>query len=219
MSKRVEDRLEAMARIGLFGGTFDPIHHGHLILAELCREQLRLDRLEFVVAADPPHKPDGALASFTHRATMVRLALDGSDGLAVNESEATRAGPSYTVDTLRQRLADAPNDDLWFLVGADSLRDLPSWREPEAIIRLVRLAVVARPGVAIGREAIPESVPGLRERVDWVEAPLIELSSTVLRDRVQRGCTIRFQVPRAVESYIAAKGLYRDGTAVLVDPV
>ena len=201
-----------MARVGLFGGTFDPIHVGHLILAELCREQLRLERVDFVVAADPPHKQGNAVSPFPHRAEMVRLAIAGSDGFRVDESEASRRGPSFTVDTLTDR-AIASSDEIWFLIGADSLRDLASWREPERIIQLARLGVVERPGVAIGRGSVPSDVPGLAERVDWVEAPLIELSSSVIRSRVRLGLSVRYQVPDPVLRYIGGHGLYRDDAA------
>lgn len=201
-----------MARVGLFGGTFDPIHIGHLILAELCREQLNLAQVDFVVSADPPHKRGAIVSEFSHRAEMVRLAIHGAPGFRVDESEATRRGPSFTVDTLHDRSA-ASNGDLWFLIGADSLRDLASWRDPERIIQLARLGVVERPGVSVGKESVPDVVPGLAERVDWVESPLIELSSSVIRSRVHIGQTIRYQVPDAVRIYIQHHGLYRSDKA------
>ena len=197
-----------MARVGLFGGTFDPLHVGHLILAELCREQLNLAQVDFVVSADPPHKQGAAVSAFAHRAEMVRLAIQGADGFRVDESEAQRHGPSFTVDTLQNR-ARGSDDELWFLIGADSLRDLASWRDPERILQLARLGVVERPGVSVGKESVPDTVPGLAERVDWVESPLIELSSNVIRSRVQHGRTIRYQVPDAVRRYIEDHGLYR----------
>lgn len=201
-----------MARVGLFGGTFDPIHIGHLILAELCREQLTLERVDFVVSADPPHKQGAAVSAFGHRAEMVRLAIQGAAGFRVDASEAHRRGPSFTVDTLQDR-ATASHDELWFLIGADSLRDLASWRDPERIIRFARLGVVERPGVAVGKETVPDTVPGLAGRIDWVESPLIELSSSVIRSRVQHGRTIRYQVPDEVLRYIQHHGLYRRNMA------
>jgi nicotinate-nucleotide adenylyltransferase len=197
-----------MARVGLFGGTFDPIHIGHLILAELCREQLNLTQVDFVVSADPPHKQGAVVSAFAHRAEMVRVATQGTAGFRVDESEARRDGPSFTVDTLQDRV-NRSEDELWFLIGADSLRDLASWREPERILRLARLGVVERPGVSVGKESVLDTVPGLAERVDWVESPLIELSSSVIRSRVQHGLTIRYQIPDAVLMYIEHHGLYR----------
>src|SRR5436305_1361691 len=122
-------------RLGLFGGTFDPIHLGHLILAEQCRESCGLDRVWFVVAGTPPHKPEGRTA-VAHRLEMARIAIAGHPAFVVSDIEATRPGPHYSVETLEAVHHGHPQDDLFFLIGADSLVDLPMWREPERIARL-----------------------------------------------------------------------------------
>ena len=122
-----------MTRIGILGGTFDPIHYGHLIIAEAARDQLGLDRIEFIPANDPPHKPDGSVSPAPHRAAMVQAAIGPIDYFVLNCIEIERAGPSYTVDSLEQLARERPGDKFAFIVGGDSLRDLPSWRSPTRI--------------------------------------------------------------------------------------
>src|SRR5262249_4602777 len=142
-------------RLGLFGGTFDPIHLGHLILAEQCRESCGLERVWFVVAGAPPHKPGGRTA-VVHRLEMVRIATAGHTAFVVSDVEATRPGPHYSVETLEVVRRDRPDDDLFFLIGADSLADLRSWRDPERIARLATVVVVNRPGI---EEIDPAGLP------------------------------------------------------------
>src|SRR5438270_9725491 len=133
-------------RLGLFGGTFDPIHLGHLILAEQCREACALDRVWFVVAGTPPHKR-GERTAVAHRLEMARIAVAGHPAFEVSEIEASRPGPHYSVETLDAVRRERPGDELFFLIGADSLRDLPTWREPAAIARAATIVVVNRPGI------------------------------------------------------------------------
>ena len=133
-------------RLGLFGGTFDPIHLGHLILAESCREACGLDRVRFVVAGAPPHKP-GDRTAVADRLEMARIAVAGHPAFEVSDIEARRPGPHYSVETLEAVHAERPEDDLFFLIGADSLADLPLWRSPDRIVRLASLVVVNRPGI------------------------------------------------------------------------
>ena len=197
-----------MERVALFGGTFDPPHLGHLIIAECAREALRLDRVEFLVAADPPHKLDVVRSPFATRRTMVELAIDGVPRFAVNTSEQSRPGPSFTVDTLRLRRRERPDEHLWFLMGADSLSDLPTWREPDSILALARIAVAARPGSDLSLEAADRSLPGVSRACDVVSTPLIDISSRDLRRRVREGQSITFRVPDTVETYIQERGLY-----------
>src|SRR3954471_15175632 len=130
-------------RLGIYGGTFDPIHLGHLILAEACREAAGLDRVWFVVAGQPPHKL-GPRAQVGHRLEMTRIAVTGNPAFEVSEIEARRPGPHYSVETLEEVRRDRPEDELFFLIGADSLADLPFWRQPERIVELARLVVVNR---------------------------------------------------------------------------
>jgi nicotinate-nucleotide adenylyltransferase len=197
-----------LTRIGILGGTFDPIHYGHLILAEATLDQLRLDRVEFLPANDPPHKPDGSVSPARHRAAMVEAAIKRIDYFALNCIEMERTGPSYTVDTLEQLVQTRPKDEFWFIVGGDSLRDLPTWRSPDRILEIASLAVVDRPGAVYDLNTLEQQLPRLRERVAPVEAPLIDLSATELRHRFMLGGSIRFQTPDAVIEYINANDLY-----------
>ena len=195
-------------RLGLFGGTFDPIHLGHLSLAEQCREACGLDRVWFVVAGAPPHKP-GDRTSVAHRLEMARIAVAGHPAFTVSEIEAKRPGPHYSVETLEAVHAERPNDDLFFLIGADSLADLPHWREPERIARLATVVVVNRPGIDPALEARPPDFGPEAKPFISVTIPPIGIASQDLRLRLAQGRSIRYQVPRGVEAYIEAHGLYQ----------
>jgi nicotinate-nucleotide adenylyltransferase len=192
-------------RLGLFGGTFDPIHLGHLILAESGREALALDRVWFVVAGTPPHKR-GDRTSVADRLEMTRIAVAGHPNFEVSEIEATGPGPHYSFETLERVRAERPDEELFFLVGGDSLVDLPGWRRPERIAELATIVVVDRPGSAT--PSPPDLGPSARP-IARVESPLIDLASSDLRRRVAEGRSIRYRVPRGVEAYIAERRLYR----------
>ena len=195
-------------RLGLFGGTFDPIHLGHLILAEQCREACRLDLIWFVVTGAPPHKP-GERTPVTHRLEMARIAVAGHTSFAVSEIEAMSPGPHYSVETLASIRRDQPDAELFFLIGADSLTDLPFWREPARIARLATIVVVNRPGPEeIGPAKLPDLGPGSQPLLS-VTIPPIGIASTDLRRRLAEGRSIRYMVPRGVEAYIDAHRLYR----------
>jgi nicotinate-nucleotide adenylyltransferase len=194
-------------RLGLFGGTFDPIHLGHLILAEQCRESCGLDRLWFVVAGEPPHKPGGRTA-VAHRLEMARIAIAGHSRFMVSDIETTRPGPHYSVETLESVALDNPGDELFFLVGADSLAEFVTWREPARIAQLATIVVVNRPGIAeVTPASQPDFGPGARPLIT-VTIPPIGIASNDLRRRRAQGRTIRYLVPRGVEAYIEANGLY-----------
>jgi nicotinate-nucleotide adenylyltransferase len=202
-------------RIGIFGGTFDPIHLGHLILAEQCREQAKLDQVWFVPAARPPHKQDQSLTSFDRRTEMLALAIAGQPAFRVDDLERRRPGPSYTIDTLAAIHARQPDDELFLLAGSDVLPDLAHWHEPRRIVELATLLIVARPGWALWPQEqlvtalqlpAPESL-----RFQVVHAPLIALSSRDLRLRVAQHRSLRYLVPPAVDAYIHAHRLYEDG--------
>jgi nicotinate-nucleotide adenylyltransferase len=206
-------------RLGIFGGTFDPVHYGHLLLAECCREQLGLNELWFVPAAVPPHKQGRELTPGSLRAEMLELAIAGHTALRVCRYEIDRGGVSYTVDTLAHVRSEHPDAELFFLLGADSLRDLPGWRDPVRLCELATPVVVGRvshPGIeaasALDYGPLAEILSAERIaqiRGHRVEMPLVELSSSDIRRRVATGRSIRFRTPRAVEQFIADKQLYR----------
>lgn len=200
-------------RLGIYGGTFDPVHYGHLLLAECCREQCRLDQVWFMPAASPPHKSAAQVAPAEHRAAMLELALGGHESLLVSRLELNRGGVSYTVDTLRALSAEDASRELFFLMGADSLHDLPNWREPGAICELATLVFVDRPGqppIDVGALSAWTSAERVaRFEQHRVTMPLIDLTSRDIRRRVADGQSIRFRTPRAVEAHVQAHGLYR----------
>ena len=188
-------------RTGVLGGSFDPVHLAHLIMAEQCREQAHLDRVLFTLAARPPHKLGQTLTPFHHRQEMLELAIAGYPAFQVSLLEKDRPGPSYTVDTLSDLRNQHPGDELLLIVGSDCLADLPTWREPKRIAALAELLVVARPGAEV--KAAPDYF-----KWTLIQSPLIGISSSDLRKRVVAGKSIRYMVPRAVECYIEQHLLY-----------
>ncbi len=199
-------------RLGILGGTFDPVHYGHLLLAECAREQCRLDQVWFMPAALPPHKQGQVITPAENRIEMLELATGGNPSIVVSRQETERGGLSYTVDTLTQLAAEDPKRELFFLLGADSLIDLPYWRDPTEICRLAVPVVVRRAGQEIDFSPLtalvePERLSLFRQH--QVEMPLVELSSRDLRSRIARGLGIRYRTPRAVEKYIETHALYR----------
>lgn len=196
---------------GVIGGTFDPPHVGHLILAEFARSELNLSEVVFVPAAQPPHKLDRKILPIEHRLAMVRLAIATNPHFALSKIDIERPGPNYTVETLsllRERWGETV--EIFFIMGLDSLVELPTWHQPTRLIQLCRLAVMARPGYQVDMAALERAVPGLSERLIFIPAPLIGISSTNIKERVSRGETITYLVPRAVEAYIHDHRLYRD---------
>jgi len=199
-------------RLGLLGGTFDPIHLGHLILAERCREECRLDQVWFLPAGNPPHKQNEAISPGNQRAEMVELAIAGHPQFSVNRMELSRTGRSFTVDTLREVQAQDSTRELFFLIGADSLADLPMWRDPAGIAELATIVAVNRgdrplPDLDALRSRLGDAV---MQRIQIVTMPGIDLSATDIRDRVREGKSIRFMTPRPCEIYIEQHGLYRN---------
>lgn len=196
-------------RVGVFGGTFDPVHHGHLMAAEEARWALKLDEVLFVPAAAPPHKLDDSMAHARHRLAMLELAIAGNPAFAVSREDLDRPGPHYTVDMLtRLQAARGPGVELYFLLGADSLADLPTWRDPAGILRLAQLIVVARPGYQPDVAALATRLPGLEARLTVVTMPLVGIAGSEIERRVREGRPIRYQVPEAVADYIRAQRLY-----------
>ncbi len=197
-------------RLGVLGGTFDPPHYGHLILAEQAREQLALDLVLWVPAADPPHKQDKPITAVEHRVEMVTFAIAGNPAFQLSSVDISRAGPHYTLDMLRLLREQFQPAELFFLIGEDSLRDIVTWHEPGLIVREARLGVMARPGVDTDLAELEEAVPGLRDAVVWVEAPLIAISGTDIRTRVAAGRSIRYLLPFPVHYHIRQNRLYQD---------
>ena len=197
-------------RLGIFGGTFDPVHLGHLVLAEHVREACELDEVWFVPAPSPPHKDDNTISPAKQRAEMLEFAVSGCPHLGVSRIEFEREGPSYTVDTLQQLTDEGADRELFLLIGADSLNDLGSWREPERIAELAHIVAVNRGREPLpGRDAMNASLgPAVAARVQHVDIPPIDISATEIRQRARGGKSIRFLTPRAVEAYIRENGLY-----------
>jgi nicotinate-nucleotide adenylyltransferase len=203
-SPTVFSYLDVGVKIGLYGGTFDPVHIAHLIIAERVRDTLHLDRVMFIPCAIPPHKLADGIATGAQRLTMLNLAIAGNPYFAVDDLELQRQGKSYTIDTVRQiieRHELAPGE-LHLIIGADNLRDFGSWRSPEEIASLCQLVVVERPHVMV------PVLPGYVKRLHRVAIPLMGVSSTGLREMVRRGESIRYQVVPAVEQYIVSNKLY-----------
>jgi nicotinate-nucleotide adenylyltransferase len=191
------------ARLGIFGGTFDPIHVGHLIVSEMARSMLALDRVVFVPARIPPHK-GAAPADPEHRLRMTDLACRDNDAFEVSDLELRRDGPSYTVETLRDLRARSPEDtELYLLMGADSARDLESWKDHRVLLEESTVVVLARAGVR--RSDLPERVARL---ATLLATPVIEISSSDIRRRVRDGGSIRYLVPDPVEKYVRSERLY-----------
>lgn len=193
--------------VGLLGGTFDPPHIGHLLLAQAGLRQLHLKSILFLPVGQPPHKTLDRLSSLDHRVAMTRLAIGAEPTYQVDLTDAHRPPPHYTTSLLPliQARTTAP---LWLLLGADSLRDLLTWRAPADILAQARLAVLPRPGVSLDWEALETHLPNLRDRLVWLEGPHLALSSTQLRAWAQTGHPLTYLTPPAVEAYIAAHQLY-----------
>jgi len=203
-------------KIGVFGGTFDPIHLGHLAVAEEVRTSLGLAEVLFVPAGQPWLKVDKTLradrsiSAAQHRVQMVKLAIAGHPHFKLSTCEVDRPGPSYAVDTidiLQQQLGTEAR--LFFLLGSDALSELPQWKEPSRLIQICRLVAFTRPGFALpSLGSLESAIPGLSQHVTFVEVPQIDISATQIRNRVSRGASIDGLVPQAVERYILEQGLY-----------
>ncbi len=199
----------ARERIGLFGGTFDPPHLGHLILASEARSQLELTRLLWTVTPDPPHKQDQYVTSLEHRLAMVRLAIEDNPFFELSRVELDRPGPHYTVDTIRILAEQNPNAEIVPVIGGDSLHDLPTWHHPRELVYAAHwVGVMRRPGEEVNLEKLERELPGIKSKVHYVDAPLLEIASREIRNRVAAGKPFRYYLPNPVYEYIEQHHLY-----------
>ncbi len=202
-------------RVGVVGGTFDPIHYGHLVIAEEVRATLDLAEVVFIPAGHPPHKTGNHVTEARHRLAMLELALASNTYFSISHIEIERNGPSYTVDTLRTLHEQwDENTQLYFIIGWDSLEDLHTWYRVTDILTLItRLVAVKRPGYeeeAEYKNILEQRLPGIRERLLVIPAPQLEISATDLRQRVAENRPIKYQTPEAVEAYIYENHLYNN---------
>jgi nicotinate-nucleotide adenylyltransferase len=203
-----------MRHIGVIGGTFDPIHFGHLVIAEEVYATLKLAEMVFVPAGQPPHKPEQVVTSAQDRLAMLQLAIASNPHFTISMVDLERPGPSYTVETLRLLRGQwGEQTAIYFVIGRDSLEDLLDWYNPVGILeQLDYLVAVKRPGYTEEKgyiERLEERLPGIRKRLIIMSAPQLKISATELRQRVAEGRPIKYQVPEVVEQYILQHGLYR----------
>lgn len=200
-------------KIGLMGGTFNPIHHGHLILSEYVRDSLKLDKIIFIPTGIPAHKGYSNIISGDIRLEMTKMATESNEFFQVSDIETKRSGISYTIDTLKEIRRILPNDQIYFIIGADSLFELPSWKDYEDIIRDTNLIVVNRPGGKndLIDEKIREYKISIGGNIIKVESPLINISSSDIRNRVKDRKSIKYLLPEKIENFIFENKLYKEG--------
>jgi len=197
-------------KIGVFGGTFDPPHVGHLILASEAVHQFELSRLLWMLAPDPPHKQDQAITPLSHRLEMLQRMVANNASFEVSRLEIDRPGPHYTIDTVRLLAQQEPNADIVLLLGGDSLRDLPTWRlSAELVAEVSKIGVMRRLSDPFDMPTLEAQIPGLTEKVNFIDAPLQDLASREIRRRVANGKVYRYYVHPSVYDYIEENHLYR----------
>ncbi len=199
--------------IGVMGGTFDPIHFGHLVTAESAYESFSLCEVVFVPAGDPPHKEPKAVTDAEHRLEMTRLATEDNPHFCVSSVEVAREGHSYTVDTMRHfREKYGAEAELYFITGVDAILQIPSWNNAEGVFEVCRFIAATRPGYSLSElmQFTEQLQPEYRDRIHVLEVPALAISSTDLRRRVREGQSIKYLVPEPVQRYIECTGLYRD---------
>jgi nicotinate-nucleotide adenylyltransferase len=198
----------APTKIGVFGGTFDPPHLGHLLLAENAADALGLERVLFMPVADPPHKEADTMTAAYHRIRMVEMAIEDNPRFALSRLDVDRPGPHYTADTMALAHQQMPFAEVYFLMGGDALRDFPEWHRPHEILQYAYLGVMRRPDAEIDLRKIEAELPGITQRIRFVDAPEIGISATTIRERLRDGHSIRYQVIAKVERYIMEHQLY-----------
>ena len=200
----------AARRIGVFGGTFDPPHNGHLLLAGAALRCLGLECVLWVITPDPPHKRGRAISPLTQRLRLLQAALAGRPEFSISLVDASRPGPQYAVDTLRLLQAEYPGADLFYLIGGDSLHDLPGWYAPRELLALTAgLGVLRRPGDRVDLETLEQRLPGVTAKLSLIPAPETSLSSSALRERIRSGQCVEDSLPAAVLDIIRRENLYR----------
>ncbi|MFC1946166.1 nicotinate-nucleotide adenylyltransferase [Chloroflexota bacterium] len=198
-----------MKKRGVLGGTFDPVHNGHLGIARYVRESLALDEVVFIPAGHPYLKGDTAITQAEHRIAMLRLALEGLPGFCVSDMEFQRPGPTFTLDTMLEMKNSHPEEEIYFILGWDNLQALPRWYRPQELIRVCRLVALPRPGTPRpDTAAIEKAVPGIGSRLCLLSAPEIDVSASDIRSKVARGQDITALVPPTVATYIRTHCLY-----------
>lgn len=198
-------------KTGILGGTFDPVHTGHMVVADVVKDELGLTEVVFVPAGEPWLKAGASVLSAKHRLNMVRLAIAGKSYFKASTMEIERKGPTYSVDTMAEMRREINNDELFFIIGWDNLMELPRWHQPERLISLCRLVAVPRAGSPVPDLAsIEATIPGISQRVIMLDKPQIDISASVIRERVRQGLSISHLAPEAVEKYIKEHGLYRE---------
>ena len=198
----------AVVRLGVFGGTFDPVHNGHLIIAEDARAALHLDEILFVPAGEPWFKSYRRITPAHHRLAMARLAIQDNPHFSVSDMEIRREGPSYTIDTLSELRRTRPDADLFVILGIDALREIDRWRNPRRLFQMATVVGMARPGASLDASVLNAAIPGASDRLRLIPGSLIDISGTDIRRRVAIGASIRYRVPPAVAQYIRAHNLY-----------
>ena len=204
-----------MQRIGVIGGTFDPIHYGHLAAAEEVRARVNLTKVLFVVAGIPPHKLDEEVTPVEHRLAMVELGIACNPHFEISRVDVDRPGPSYSVDTISILLDQyGQSTEIFFIMGLDSLVEVPTWHQPGRLIQLCQLVAVTRPGFEVDMRHLDASVPGISSRVQIIDMPALDISSSDLQRRVAKGLPIKYQVPEEVERYINEHHLYGQAAGI-----
>jgi nicotinate-nucleotide adenylyltransferase len=197
-------------RVGYLGGTFDPPHLGHLILAVEAQYQLALSSLQFILTPVPPHKSEREVSPPETRLEMLSLAIEDQRGFAISRVDLDRKPPHYAADTVSLIKAEHPEEELIYIIGEDSLRDLTDWVEPERFLQSVdQLAVAPRPGVVLDMETLEKELPGLRAKTLWLNDVMVEISSSLIRERVRAGAPFRHFLPDPVALYLDRHQLYK----------
>jgi nicotinate-nucleotide adenylyltransferase len=197
-----------LQRIGIIGGTFDPIHTGHLIIAQEAAWRIGLDKVLFVPAGNPPHKRNQQVTETYHRLEMVRLAIEGNPLFELSMVDAERVGYSYTADMLEELYFEFKGSELYFIIGADAASELVNWYKPEKVLALANLAVVSRPGYNLNLAALKERFPEIENRIVLIDSVMMQLAANQIRQYVQQGEPIHYLVPPSVEAYIYKERLY-----------